>query len=138
VFAHNVETVRRLTRTVRDVRCGYDLSLSVLSAAHATPGTHLVKSSIMLGLGETDDEVIETMGDLRAAGCALLTLGQYLRPSQKHHAVKRWVPPETFDRLAAIGRELGYRNVASGPLVRSSYRAGEHFVGEALKETGSR
>lgn len=135
VFAHNVETVRRLTRTVRDVRCGYDLSLEVLRTARAAPGTHLVKSSIMLGLGERDDEVVETMRDLRAAGCELLTLGQYLRPSEKHHAVERWVPPETFDRLGALGRELGFRYVASGPLVRSSYRAGEHFVRNVLQET---
>ena len=138
VFGHNVETVRRLTPTVRDARCGYDLSLSVLAAARATPGRHLVKSSIMLGLGESDDEVVETMRDLRAAGCELLTLGQYLRPSQKHHAVERWVTPEAFDRLGAIGRELGYRHVASGPLVRSSYRAGEHFVRDVLTQTTSR
>jgi lipoyl synthase len=135
VFAHNVETVRRLTRSVRDVRCGYDLSLRMLQAASEMPGRHLVKSSIMLGLGETDDEVIETMHDLRAAGVGLLTLGQYLRPSEKHHAVERYVPPEAFDELGAIGRELGFRYVASGPLVRSSYRAGEHFVRNVLQET---
>jgi lipoic acid synthetase len=139
VFAHNVETVRRLTRTVRDVRSGYDQSLAVLARAKVksrersrdpdpTSRPMLTKSSIMVGLGETDDEVIETMRDLREVGVDVVTLGQYLRPSPKHHEVMRFVPPETFDMYADEAKKMGFLYAASGPLVRSSYKAAEVFL----------
>jgi lipoic acid synthetase len=138
VFAHNVETVRRLTRTVRDARCSYDQSLAVLRRARqrvdaaSGPVRRLTKSSVMVGLGETDDEVLETLGDLRAAGVDVVTLGQYLRPSPKHHEVVRYVEPATFAawEKAAIG--MGFLHASSGPLVRSSYRAAEVFVRSLL------
>jgi lipoic acid synthetase len=129
VFAHNVETVRRLTRTVRDVRSSYDQSLAVLRRAKARQtGKSLTKSSIMVGLGETDDEVVETMRDLREAGVDVVTIGQYLRPSPKHHEVKRFVEPATFDAWGVKALEMGFLHASSGPLVRSSYKAAEVFV----------
>jgi lipoyl synthase len=123
VFAQNLETVERLTRRVRDPRAGYRQTLDVLAHAKSHRPDILTKSSLMLGLGETDDEVIAAMGDLRASGVDILTLGQYLRPTVNHLAVERWVPPEAFDSLRARGLDLGFTEVAAGPLVRSSYRA---------------
>jgi lipoic acid synthetase len=128
VFAHNVEVTRRLTPLIRDARCAYDLSLEVLRHAKKRAPTRFVKSSIMVGVGETDEEVVETMRDLRGVGVDVVTLGQYLRPSPKHAAVERYVEPERFDEWARIGAELGFGYVASGPLVRSSYHAAEAFV----------
>jgi lipoic acid synthetase len=133
VVAHNVETVRRLTRTVRDVRCSYDQTLAVLrhaSARLAADGSRkrLTKSSIMVGLGETDDEVVETMRDLREAGVSVVTIGQYLRPTPRHHEVVRFVEPEVFAVWERAALEMGFLYAASGPLVRSSYRAAEVFV----------
>ena len=134
VFAHNVETVERLQRTVRDARCDLERSLAVLRRAKAAaPGVY-TKSSIMLGLGETLDEVRETMASLRAADVDVLTLGQYLRPTPKHHAVERFVTPEEFDGLRDEGLAMGFRYVASGPLVRSSYKAAEGFLRGQLKK----
>jgi lipoyl synthase len=133
VFAHNIEVTRRLTRTIRDQRCDYDLSLSVLAHAKARYPERFVKSSIMVGVGETDEEVFETMRDLRAAGVDILTLGQYLRPTPKHAPVERYVTPERFDEYAGVGREMGFAFVASGPLVRSSYHAAEGFVEARLR-----
>jgi lipoyl synthase len=126
VAAHNVETVERLTPRVRDRRAAYRQSLDVLEFYKR--GGMRSKSSIMLGLGETREEVLTAMRDLRAVDCDILTLGQYLRPSQKHLPVEEFVRPEVFDELAAEGRALGFKFVASGPLVRSSYKAGEFFV----------
>jgi lipoyl synthase len=123
VYAQNIETVRRLTHPVRDPRAGYDQTLSVLAyAKSARPGV-LTKTSLMLGLGEREDEIVATMRDLRAVGVDILTLGQYLRPSRAHLPVERWVPPEDFRRYRDIGLGLGFLEVVSGPLVRSSYRA---------------
>lgn len=136
VWAHNIEVVRRLQRTVRDVRCSYDRSLSVLRRAKERRPETFTKSSIMVGLGETDDEVFETLADLRAANVDLVTLGQYLRPSPKHLAVESFVTPEAFERYAEEGRRLGFAYVASGPLVRSSYKAAEVFVRGVLKPEG--
>ncbi|MFO0552443.1 MAG: lipoyl synthase [Polyangiaceae bacterium] len=142
VFAHNIETVRRLTRRVRDVRSSYEQSLEVLRRARARADEPnrarpmLTKSSIMVGLGETDDEVLEAMSDLRAAGVNIVTIGQYLRPSPKHHEVLRFVEPAMFDRYAAHARELGFLYAASGPLVRSSYKAAEVFVRSMLTARG--
>ena len=133
VFAHNIETVSRLSPGVRDARASYEQSLSVLKTIKALNPDQLTKSSIMLGLGESEEEIIQTMKDLRAVGCDILTLGQYLRPSPKHLAVERYVPPEEFVKLGAIGESLGFLFVASGPLVRSSYKAGEFFVENYLK-----
>lgn len=133
VWAHNLEVVRRLQRKVRDARCGYERSLEVLRHVKArAPWCH-TKSSIMVGVGETDDEVVEAMRDLRDAGVDILTLGQYLRPSPKHAEVARFVEPAAFEAYAEVGRGLGFRYVASGPLVRSSYRAAEAFVRGVLR-----
>jgi len=123
VFAHNLETVRRLTGEVRDPRATYDQSLEVLRIASAARPDILTKSSLMLGLGETDAEIVEAMQDLRSAGCNLLTLGQYLQPTSNHLAVRRFVHPDEFARYREQGLALGYTEVVSGPLVRSSYRA---------------
>ena len=128
VFANNVETVRRLTPAVRDGRAGYDQTLGVLARMKAEFPAVFTKSSIMVGLGETPAEVEEAMRDLRAVGVDVLTLGQYLRPSAWHLPVVEFVTPEAFAGYERLGREQGFRYVASGPLVRSSYRAGELFV----------
>ena len=128
VFAHNVEVVRRITPSIRDPRCSYDRSLDVLKHAKTCGGSKYVKSSIMVGVGETDEEVVESLADLRLAGVDMVTIGQYLRPSDRHHPVVRYVNPEQFDRFASIGNEHGFAFVASGPLVRSSYHAAEGFV----------
>ncbi len=133
VFAHNLEVVRRLTPTIRDQRSSYDRSLDVLRHAKQRFPERFVKSSLMVGIGETDDEVLEALGDLRRAGVDVVTLGQYLRPSDKHAPVARWVEPERFADWARIGRELGFAYVASGPLVRSSYHAAEAFVRAKLQ-----
>ena len=123
VFAQNIETVRRLTHPVRDPRAGYDQTLRVLEHAKRYKSAVLTKTSLMLGLGETEDEIFETMRDLRAIGVDILTLGQYLRPTVNHLAVERFVTPEEFERYREHGLELGFLEVVSGPLVRSSYRA---------------
>jgi len=133
VFAHNIEVVRRLTPLIRDQRCDYDRSLAVLSRAKQAHPERLVKSSIMVGIGESDGEVEETLVDLRAAGVDIVTLGQYLRPTEKHAAVDRYVTPETFDGYAEKARSLGFAFAASGPLVRSSYHAAEGFVAARLR-----
>ena len=134
VLDHNVETVERLQARVRDPRAGYRQSLRVLAGAKAARDGLFTKSSIMLGLGETEDEVLATMRDLRAAGVDLLTIGQYLRPSSWHLPVDAYVPPETFDRLREAGEAMGFLYVAAGPLVRSSYRAGEFFMERVIRE----
>jgi lipoic acid synthetase len=123
VFAHNLETVRRLTPEVRDPRAGYDQSLEVLRLARAERPDILTKSSLMLGLGETDDELRGAMQDLRDCSVDILTLGQYLRPTANHLAVRRYVHPDQFAAYRDAGLELGFTEVVSGPLVRSSYRA---------------
>jgi lipoic acid synthetase len=128
VFGQNLETVRRLTPGVRDPRAGYELTLEVLARMKLEFPSILTKSSLMLGLGETEDEVRAAMHDLRAAGVELLTLGQYLRPSARQLPVAEWIHPDCFARLELEGHAMGFRFVASGPLVRSSYRAAEQFV----------
>jgi lipoic acid synthetase len=125
VLGHNLETVRGLTPDVRDPRCGYDLTLDVLRRYRELNRDALVKSSLMLGLGETRDQVLEAMHDLREVGVDWITLGQYLRPTRKHLPVQRFLPPEEFDALAAEAREVGFPLVNAGPLIRSSYRAAE-------------
>jgi lipoic acid synthetase len=128
VFAHNVEVVERLQASVRDARCGYRQSLHVLEHAKKLEPEVVTKSSIMLGLGETEAEVVQAMRDLRSVGVEVLTLGQYLRPSPWHLPVAEWIEPRRFDEYRDIGLEEGFAYVASGPLVRSSYRAGELFL----------
>lgn len=123
VFAHNLETVRRLTPAVRDRRAAYDQSLAVLRLAKAARPNLLTKSSLMLGLGEEPGEVQAAMQDLRESGVDILTLGQYLRPTVNHLPVDRYVHPEEFAALREQGLGLGFLEVVSGPLVRSSYRA---------------
>jgi lipoic acid synthetase len=123
VFAQNVETVRRLTHPVRDPRASYEQTLAVLAhAKRHRPGV-LTKTSLMLGLGETGDEILATMQDLRAAGVDLLTLGQYLRPTLNHLPVQRFVSPSEFEEYRAAALARGFLECVAGPLVRSSYRA---------------
>jgi lipoic acid synthetase len=123
VFAQNVETVERLTHPVRDPRAGYAQTLGVLQFAKRHRPDVLTKTSLMLGLGETDAEIRQTMVELRAVGVDLLTLGQYLRPTVNHLEIARFVTPAEFDRYRALALELGFLECVSGPLVRSSYRA---------------
>eukprot|EP00271_Cylindrocystis_brebissonii_P020462 TRINITY_DN6790_c0_g1_i1.p1 TRINITY_DN6790_c0_g1~~TRINITY_DN6790_c0_g1_i1.p1 ORF type:complete len:449 (+),score=63.11 TRINITY_DN6790_c0_g1_i1:281-1627(+) len=134
VFAHNVETVRRMQRLVRDPRAGYEQTMAVLREAKRATGGIVTKTSIMLGLGEKDHEVEETVHDLLEAGVQILTFGQYLQPTPLHLSVKEYVTPEKFAYWKEYGEKAGFRYVASGPLVRSSYRAGEFFVETMLRE----
>jgi lipoyl synthase len=128
VVAHNVETVERLTPAVRDRRASYRQSLDVLRYLKQRPERLYTKTSLMLGLGETEDELRQSFEDLRAAGLDVLTLGQYLQPSQYHLRVERFVPPDEFERLKVVAEGFGFLYVAAGPLVRSSYRAAEFFL----------
>ena len=123
VFAQNMETVERLTHPVRDIRAGYQQTLNVLAESKKINPSVLTKTSLILGLGETDDEIEKTMDDLIENNVDILTLGQYLRPTLNHLPVERWVTPEEFDRYREIGIEKGFLEVVSGPMVRSSYRA---------------
>ena len=134
VFGHNIETVRRLTPEVRG-RARYERSLEVLSIAAAIArrdGEGVVKSGVMVGFGESQDEIVETLRDLRGAGCELVTIGQYLRPTREQRPVDRYYTPAEFDELASIARGLGFREVAAGPLVRSSYRADRLFAAASV------
>ena len=124
IFNHNLETVERLTPLVRS-RAKYRTSLEVLHRAKELSPRTVTKSGLMLGLGETELELFEAMDDLRAAGCQVLTLGQYLRPTPQHLPVVAYIPPETFDLYGEIARNKGFEYVASGPLVRSSYHASD-------------
>ncbi len=134
VLAHNIEAVRRLTPKVRDPRAGYDQSLRLLQSVKEINPQLLSKSSIMVGVGEKKEEVIETMADLRAVGVDFLTLGQYLQPTSKHLKVADFITPELFAEYQKIGEGLGFAYVASGPLVRSSYKAGEFFIRQYLQQ----
>ena len=124
IVSHNLETVRRLTKQVR-IQAKYDRSLEVLF--RLKKGGMRTKSGIMLGLGETDEEILETMEDLRSVQVDILTLGQYLQPTSKHLPIAEFVTPERFDRYREIGMEMGFKYVESGPLVRSSYHAEKHL-----------
>ncbi len=131
IFNHNLETAPRLYKQARP-GADYQWSLSLLKKFKAQHPDIPTKSGLMLGLGETDEEIIEVMSDLRAHDCDMLTLGQYLQPSQHHLPVERYVTPEVFDKLAEIATELGFNNVASGPMVRSSYHADLQAAGEQV------
>ena len=123
VFAQNLETVKRLTKKVRDPRAGYDQTLDVLSYAKEYSPSVITKSSLMLGLGETEQEITSSFLDLRNAGVDVLTLGQYMRPTINHLPVEKWYSPEEFKYFESLANEVGFLEVASGPMVRSSYRA---------------
>lgn len=129
VLGHNVETVKRLTPTVRDKRASYEQSLQVLRHAKSFDPALRTKSSLLLGLGETEEEILEAMGDLRSAGTDILVLGQYLQPSRRHLPAERYVPPEEFGSLRRKALELGFTACVAGPLVRTSYRAAGLFSG---------
>ncbi|XP_056642005.1 lipoyl synthase, mitochondrial [Diorhabda sublineata] len=137
VYAHNVETVEALTPHVRDRRAKYRQSLSTLKAAKDFNSNLITKSSIMLGLGETDYEVEQTLKDLREHGVDCVTLGQYMQPTKRHLKVVEYVTPAKFGQWEKVGKEMGFLYVASGPLVRSSYKAGEFFIAGILKNRKS-
>ncbi len=128
VISHNIETVPRLTPKVRDVRASYEQSLLVLKKIKDINSLIYTKSSIMLGLGETEEEVIQTIKNLRSVGVSILTIGQYLQPTLKHLPIIEFIAPEKFNWFREIAEQMGFVYVASGPLVRSSYRAGEFFL----------
>lgn len=134
VYAHNIETVEDLQWLVRDPRAGYKQSLSVLEQAKRSVPGMVTKSSIMLGCGETDNQVLHTLSDLRDAGVDCVTLGQYMQPTKWHLKVKEYVTPEKFKFWENMGGELGFAYTASGPLVRSSYKAGEYFIKNILDQ----
>ena len=123
VFAQNIETVERLTHQVRDIRAGYQQTLDVLAESKRINPKVLTKTSIILGLGETDSEIEQTLNDLAKNKVDIVTIGQYLRPTRNHHPIERWVTPEEFERYRQIGLSKGFLEVVSGPMVRSSYRA---------------
>lgn len=134
VLGQNLETVERLTHPIRDRRAGYHQTLAVLRKVKEMRNDIFTKSSIMLGLGEGEEEVLQAMRDLRGAGVDILTLGQYLRPTGRHVGVARYIPPEEFAWYRRCAEEMGFLYVASGPLVRSSYRAGEYFIERVLRD----
>ena len=136
VISHNIETVTRLTPKVRDARASYEQSLLVLKKIKDMNSLIYTKSSIMLGLGETEEEIIQTMRDLRSVGVNILTMGQYLQPTPKHLPVIEYVTPEKFNWIREIAEQMGFVYVASGPLVRSSYKAGEFFVENVIRHNG--
>ena len=134
VFNHNIETVRRLHRRMRGAKGNYDGSLALLARANELGGhSMLTKSGIIVGLGERNDEVVDTMRDLREASVDVVTIGQYLQPSAKHAEIDRWVHPDEFDWLRQQGEALGFGSVFAGPLVRSSYRADEQRAAAATR-----
>ncbi|MCJ8749193.1 hypothetical protein PDJAM_G00173500 [Pangasius djambal] len=132
VYAHNVETVRELQRHVRDPRANFDQSLAVLRHAKSVKPSVLTKTSIMLGLGETDAQIHSTLKELRDSGVDCLTLGQYMQPTKRHLKVEEYITPEKFAHWEKVGQEMGFVYTASGPLVRSSYKAGEFFLKNLL------
>jgi lipoic acid synthetase len=136
VYAHNVEVVPSLQRKMRDARCSFERSLDTLRWAKAA-GAKVTKSSLMVGCGEAEAEVIDAMAQLRSADVDVLTIGQYLRPTPKHAELVRYVDPAEFERYREAGLGLGFKYVASGPLVRSSYRAAEAFLKGVLRGEGA-
>ena len=128
VISHNIETVARLSPTVRDSRATYSQSLMVLQKINDFNTKIYTKSSLMLGLGEYEPEIIETMRDLRSIKVSILTMGQYLQPTSRHLPVVQYITPERFNWFAQVANQMGFSYVASGPLVRSSYKAGEFFI----------
>jgi lipoic acid synthetase len=134
VYAHNVETVERLQWLVRDPRANYKQSIDVLVTAKKSNPKLVTKTSIMLGLGETDDDIFKTMEDLRAHDVDVLTLGQYMQPTKRHLKVAEYVTPEKFEYYKQVADRMGFLYTASGPLVRSSYKAGEFYISNIVKK----
>ncbi|KAJ3335968.1 hypothetical protein HDU91_001953 [Kappamyces sp. JEL0680] len=134
VYAHNIETVENLQPYVRDRRAGFKQSLSVLERAKSVNPSLVTKTSMMLGLGETDEEILHALKALRSIQVDVVTFGQYMRPTKKHLKVEEYVSPEKFDHWAKVATDLGFRYVASGPLVRSSYKAAEYYISNILKK----
>ena len=134
VYAHNIETVERLQRRVRDYRANYEQSLTVLQHVKQTQPHIITKTSLMLGLGEDDDDIRQTLSHLCENGVDVVTFGQYLQPSRKHLPVKQYVTPEKFEEWQHEAEQMGFKYVASGPLVRSSYKAGEFFIKNLVEE----
>ena len=137
VFAHNLETVERLSPRVRDRRSAYKRSLAVLAMAKEHKSAPLTKSSIMLGLGEWDEEIHQSLRDLKDVGCDVVTFGQYLAPTERHKRflpIVEYVHPQKFKHWERVALEMKFAYVASGPLVRSSYRAGEYFIKNIIKQ----
>ena len=132
VLNHNIESPRRVFPAVRP-RGDYQLSLDLLAQAKAMEPSMVTKSGIIVGMGESKDEIVETMHNLRGVDCDLLTIGQYLRPSIKHLPIDRFYTPAEFEELRQIGQEMGFKHVASGPLVRSSYHADEQHAAATLR-----
>jgi lipoic acid synthetase len=125
VIGHNVETVKKLTPYIRDRRCGYEKSLNVLRIIKKISSNIYTKSGFMIGLGEEKDEIVETLRDLKNVQVDVVTIGQYLQPTKKHHVVQKYYTPEEFDEFKKIGEDIGIQHILSGPLVRSSYHASE-------------
>ncbi|KAG9056099.1 hypothetical protein FS842_000328 [Serendipita sp. 407] len=136
VYAHNIETTEALTPFVRDRRATFRQSLSVLARAKEE-GVRITKTSMMLGLGETEDQVLDALKALRSANVDVVTFGQYMRPTKRHMKVHRYVEPAEFDRWKQVAMDMGFLYVASGPLVRSSYKAGEYFIENVLRGKGA-
>ena len=134
VVAHNIETVERLTWPTRDRKASYGTSMKVLADIKRIDPNKLSKSSIMVGLGETVAEVRQCMKDLRSQGCDFLTVGQYLQPTKKHLLVDEFIHPDQFKAYEEMGKDLGFEYVASGPLVRSSYKAGEYYISNFINQ----
>ena len=134
VYAHNMETVEELTPHVRDRRASYRQSLAVLKRAKETVPSLITKTSLMLGFGETDEQVLQTLKDLRAIDCDVVTFGQYMRPTKKHMKVVEYIHPDKFDYWKDVAMGMGFKYCASGPLVRSSYKAGESFIENILRK----
>jgi lipoic acid synthetase len=134
VYAHNVETVEELTPMVRDRRAGFRQSLRVLKAAKEAKPDLITKTSVMLGLGETEQQLWDSMRAVREAGVDVITFGQYMRPTKRHMAVHEYVTPNVFEMWKERALEMGFLYCASGPLVRSSYKAGESFIENVLKK----
>lgn len=134
VYAHNIETVEDLTPHVRDRRATYRQSLSILQAAKQTKPSLVTKTSMMLGFGETDEQILQTLKDLREIECDVVTFGQYMRPTKRHMKVVEYIKPEKFDYWRDKALEMGFLYVASGPLVRSSYKAGEAFIENVIRK----
>lgn len=134
VYAHNLETVEDLTPHIRDRRATYRQSLSILDQAKRTTPSLVTKTSLMLGFGETDEQVMQTLRDLREINCDVVTFGQYMRPTKRHMKVVEYVTPEKFDYWRDTALDMGFLYVASGPLVRSSYKAGEAFIENVIRK----
>ena len=138
VYAHNIETVKDLQSVVRDRRATFNQSISVLARAKSVKESLVTKTSMMLGLGESDSQVLDALKELRSVSVDVITFGQYMRPTKKHMKVHEYIHPDKFDYWATVARDLGFKYVASGPLVRSSYKAGELYIKNMIESSVSK